>query len=154
VAEAEWGVAIPPPNVQAVTPTDGRPVPPQGSTPAVIDLTVDDPSSDKGKQKADVEMVNASDRLETSIMSEDDMAEVSARWPNFMGLVLARAGRSSRTGVGRPSSSGTRLTPTPSPSSPLMTRMKCNTRSTSRDSVSTLCSPYGWLRTPWCSGWF
>jgi hypothetical protein len=50
-AEVEQGVALPPPNVQAVAPTDGRPVLPQGSTPAVIDLTVDDPPSDKGKQK-------------------------------------------------------------------------------------------------------
>jgi hypothetical protein len=42
VVEAEWGVAMPSPNVQAVAPTNGRPVPPQGSTLAVIDLTVDD----------------------------------------------------------------------------------------------------------------
>jgi hypothetical protein len=47
--EAERGVAMPPPNVQAVAQTDGRLVPPQGSTLAVIDLTVDDPPSDKGK---------------------------------------------------------------------------------------------------------
>jgi hypothetical protein len=89
--EAERGVAMPPPNVQAVAPTDERPVSPQGSTPAVINLIVDDPPSDKGKQKADVEMVDALDRPGTSITSEDDMAEASARWPDFMGLVLARA---------------------------------------------------------------
>jgi hypothetical protein len=54
VIEAKREVAMPPPNVQAKAPADGRPVPPQGSTLAVIDLTVDDPPSDKGKQKADV----------------------------------------------------------------------------------------------------
>jgi hypothetical protein len=91
VAEAEWGVAMPPPNVQAVAPTDERPIPPQGSTPAVIDLTVDDPPSDKGKQKADVEMVDAPDWPRTSVMSEDDMAEASTRWLDFAGLVLAQA---------------------------------------------------------------
>jgi hypothetical protein len=57
----------------------------------VIDLTVDDPPSDKGKQKAGVEMVDAPDRPGTSITSEDNMAEVSARWPDFVGLVLAQA---------------------------------------------------------------
>jgi hypothetical protein len=57
----------------------------------VIDLTVEDPPSDKGKQKADVEMVDAPDRPGTSVTSEDDLAEASARWPNFTGLVLARA---------------------------------------------------------------
>jgi hypothetical protein len=57
----------------------------------VIDLTVDHPPSDKGKQKVDIEMVNALDRPRTSIMLVDDMAEASARWPDFAGLVLARA---------------------------------------------------------------
>jgi hypothetical protein len=36
-------------------------------------------------------MVVAPDRPGTSITSEDDMAEASARWPNFARLVLARA---------------------------------------------------------------
>jgi hypothetical protein len=49
----------------------------------VIDLTVDDPPSDKGKQKADVEMVDAPDWPGTSVMS--------AKWPDFACLVLARA---------------------------------------------------------------
>jgi hypothetical protein len=57
----------------------------------VIDLTVDDPPSDKGKQKADVEMVDAPDQPGTFVMLEDDMAEASTRWPNFTGLVLVRA---------------------------------------------------------------
>jgi hypothetical protein len=48
-AEAERGVIVPPPIVQAVVPTDERPAPPQGLIPAVIDLTIDDPPSDKGK---------------------------------------------------------------------------------------------------------
>jgi hypothetical protein len=81
---------MPPPNVQAVALTDRRLVLPQGSTPAMIDLTIDDPPSDKGKQKADIEMVDAPDWLGTSVTSEDDMAEASARWPNFARLVLAR----------------------------------------------------------------
>jgi hypothetical protein len=61
-------------------PTDGRPVPLQGSTLAVIDLTVDDPRSDKGKRKADVEMVDAPDWPGTSVAPEDDMVEESAKW--------------------------------------------------------------------------
>jgi hypothetical protein len=57
----------------------------------MIDLIVDDPPSDKGKQKADVKMVDAPDRPGTSVTSEDDMAEASAKWPDFTGLVLVRA---------------------------------------------------------------
>jgi hypothetical protein len=90
-AEAERGVVVPPPNVQAVAPTDERLAPPQGSTLVVIDLTIDDPPSDKGKKKADVEMVDAPDRPGTSVTSGDDVVEASARWPDFAGLVLARA---------------------------------------------------------------
>jgi hypothetical protein len=56
--------------------------------PAVIDLTVYDPPSDK---KADVEMVDAPNRPGTSTMPGDDLAEVSARWPDYVGLVLVRA---------------------------------------------------------------
>jgi hypothetical protein len=36
-------------------------------------------------------MVNAPDRLNTSVTSGDDVVEVSARWPDFTGLVLAWA---------------------------------------------------------------
>jgi hypothetical protein len=64
--------------------------PPQGLIPAVIDLTIDDPPSDKGKQKADIEMVDALDRPGTSAVSGDDLAEVSARWPDYAGLALVR----------------------------------------------------------------
>jgi hypothetical protein len=57
----------------------------------MIDLTIDDHPSDKGKQKADIEMVDISDQPGTSITSGDDMAEASTRWPDFAGLVLAQA---------------------------------------------------------------
>jgi hypothetical protein len=89
--EAERGVVVPPSIVQAVVPTVETPAPPQGSTPAVIDLTVDDPPSDKGKQKADVETVDASDRPGTSAALGDDLAKASARWPDYAGLALVRA---------------------------------------------------------------
>jgi hypothetical protein len=59
--------------------------------PAIINLTVDDPSSDKGKQKEDIEMVDAPDRPGTSATSGDDLAEAFARWPDFVGLAFARA---------------------------------------------------------------
>jgi hypothetical protein len=71
--QEEQGVVVPPSNVQAVAPTVETSAPPQGLIPAVIDLTVDDPPSDKGKQKADVEMVDAPDR------------------PDYAGLALLRA---------------------------------------------------------------
>jgi hypothetical protein len=64
--------------------------PPLGSTPALIDLTVDDSPSAKGKQKADVETVEASDRPGTSAALGDDLAEASARWPDYTGLALVR----------------------------------------------------------------
>jgi hypothetical protein len=57
----------------------------------VIDLTSDDPPSDKGKQKADVEMVDASDRPGTSVTPDGDAAEASTRWPNFTELALVWA---------------------------------------------------------------
>jgi hypothetical protein len=56
--------------------------------PTVIDLSSDDPLSDKGKQKVDVEMVDASNLSGTSAAQNDDMAEASARWPNFAELAL------------------------------------------------------------------
>jgi hypothetical protein len=57
----------------------------------VIDLTFDEPPSDKGKEKADVEMVDATDRPGTSAAPGGDTAEASARWPDFAELVLVRA---------------------------------------------------------------
>jgi hypothetical protein len=60
-------------------------------TPAVIDLTIDDPPADKGKQKADIEMVDVPDQPGTTATLGDDLAEASARWPDFIGLALVRA---------------------------------------------------------------
>jgi hypothetical protein len=64
---------------------------PQGSTPALIDLTIDDSPSDKGKQKADIEATEALDWPGTSVVLGDDLAEASARWPDYAGLALVRA---------------------------------------------------------------
>jgi hypothetical protein len=91
MAEVEREVAMPLPNTQAEALASGGPLPPQGPTPTVIDLTSNDPPSDKVKQKADVEMVDASDRPGTSAAPDDDMAEASTGWPNFVELVLVRA---------------------------------------------------------------
>jgi hypothetical protein len=57
----------------------------------MIDLTVDDPPADKGKQKADVEMVEAPDWPGTSAALGDDLAEASTGWPDYAGLALVRA---------------------------------------------------------------
>jgi hypothetical protein len=72
-----------------VVPTVEAPALPQGSTPALIDLTIDDSPADKGKQKVDVE-TEASDRPGTSAALGDDQAEASARWPDFARLALVR----------------------------------------------------------------
>jgi hypothetical protein len=88
--KVKQGVVMPPSIVQAVVPTVETPAPPQGSTSAVIDLTVDDPSSDKGKQKADVETIDAPDWPGTSAALGDDLAEASSRWHDYAGLALVR----------------------------------------------------------------
>jgi hypothetical protein len=49
-----------------VVPIVETPALPQGSTSAVIDLTVDDPPSNKGNQKANIETIDAPDRPSTS----------------------------------------------------------------------------------------
>jgi hypothetical protein len=49
VVEAEWGAVMPPPIVQVVVPVVEASAPPQGSTPALINLTLNDSSADKGK---------------------------------------------------------------------------------------------------------
>jgi hypothetical protein len=77
--------------VQAVVPAVKTLVLPLGSTSPLINLTIDESPSDKGKQKADVEMVEASDRPGTSAVLGDDLAEASARWPDYAGLALVRA---------------------------------------------------------------
>jgi hypothetical protein len=38
----------------------------------------------------DVEIVDVADQPGTSMAPEDDMAEASARWPNFIELALMR----------------------------------------------------------------
>jgi hypothetical protein len=66
VVEVEKGAIVPPPIVQAVVPVVEALAPPQGSTPALIDLTLDDSPANKGKQAVDVETAEASDRAGTS----------------------------------------------------------------------------------------
>jgi hypothetical protein len=88
--EAEQGAIVPPPIVHAVVPAVETLAPPLGSTLALIDLTVDDSPSTKEKQKADVETAEASDRPSTSATLGDDLAEASARWPDYAGLALVR----------------------------------------------------------------
>jgi hypothetical protein len=57
----------------------------------MIDLMFDDSPSDKGKHKADVEMVDASDPPGTSTASDGDVVEASGGWPDFAELALVRA---------------------------------------------------------------
>jgi hypothetical protein len=57
----------------------------------MIDLMFDDSPSDKGKQKVDVEMVDASNQPGTSAAPDGDAVEASGGWPNFAELVLMRA---------------------------------------------------------------
>jgi hypothetical protein len=56
----------------------------------VINLTFDDSPSDKGKQKADGEMVDASNQPGTSATLDGDTAEASGGWPDFVELALVR----------------------------------------------------------------
>jgi hypothetical protein len=74
-----------------VVPAVEVPALPQGSTPALIDLTADDSLADKGKQEVDVETAEASDRAGTSAALGGDQAEASARWPDFTRLALVWA---------------------------------------------------------------
>jgi hypothetical protein len=87
----ERGAVAPPPIVQAVVSVVEVPALPQGSTPTLIDFTLDDSPTDKGKQVADVEVAEAADRAGTSAALEGDQAEASAGWPDFAGLALMRA---------------------------------------------------------------
>jgi hypothetical protein len=82
---------VPPPIVQAVESVVEVLALPQGSTLALIDLTVDDSPADKGKQEANVETAEAADRAGTSAALEGDQAEASARWPDFAELALVWA---------------------------------------------------------------
>jgi hypothetical protein len=68
----ERGAVAPPPIVQAVVLVVEVSAPPQGSTPALINLTLDDSPANKGKQVADVEAAEVVDRAGTSEALEGD----------------------------------------------------------------------------------
>jgi hypothetical protein len=91
VGEAEREAALTPPDAQVEASASDESVLPLGPTPAVIDLTSDDPPFDKGKQKADIEMVDTSDQPGTSAALDGDTMEAPAGWPDFAELVLVRA---------------------------------------------------------------
>jgi hypothetical protein len=57
----------------------------------MIDLTSDNPPSDKGKHKADIEIVDTTDQPGTSMAPDGHMAKASARWPDFAELALVQA---------------------------------------------------------------
>jgi hypothetical protein len=144
--EAEWGAGVPPSIVQAVAPAVEVPAPPQGSTLALIDLTVDDSPTDKGKQEADVETAKATDQAGTSTALGGYQAEALARWPDFAGLALVRA-EEELPCWGR-STLEFRDASNPSAEVHLTTRTRCTTGSTSRDYESTRCSVCAWFQTP------
>jgi hypothetical protein len=91
VVEAEWEVAALLPSAQVGALASGGLPPPQGPSTTVIDLMSDNPPSDKGKEKVDVEMVDATDRPETSATPDDDTTGASTRWPDFVELALVQA---------------------------------------------------------------
>jgi hypothetical protein len=84
----ERRAVAPPPIVQAVVPIVEVLALSQGSTPTLIDLTLDDSPADKGKQVADVKAAKAVDQASTSAALEGDQAEASARWPDYARLAL------------------------------------------------------------------
>jgi hypothetical protein len=57
----------------------------------MIDLMSDDSPFDKGKQKADVEMVDASDWPGTFMAPDGDVVETLGRSPDFAELAFVRA---------------------------------------------------------------
>jgi hypothetical protein len=98
------------------------PAPAQGSTPAVVDLTLDDSPIDKGKQVVGVEEAEAVDHAGPSTAVEGaeaaDQAGPSAApksapvgsptgWPDLAGLALVRAEEELPRWGDRPLSSGT-----------------------------------------------
>jgi hypothetical protein len=76
--EVERGVVVPPPIVQAMVPVAEVVAPPEGSTSALIDLTLDDSPTDKGKQVANVEAAEAADQAGTSTVLRVTMPR---HWP-------------------------------------------------------------------------
>jgi hypothetical protein len=89
--EVESGAGAPPPVVPVVAPVNEALAPPQGSAPAMVDLTLDDSPVDKGKQVVGIEGVKAVDQAGPSATPESDLAEASAAWPDLAGLALVRA---------------------------------------------------------------
>jgi hypothetical protein len=146
--EAEQEAVVLPPDAQAGMPASGRPLLPQGSALAMIDLIVDDSLPIRGSRR------RTSRWSRPRIGAEPQRRQMVTQWRRRAGGLILRSWhlcerrRSSRARVGRPSSSGMQLTPTRSPSSPLTTRMKCNTGSTSRGSARTPCGLYGWSWIP------
>jgi hypothetical protein len=104
--EVESGAVAPPPVVPVVAPAIEAPALAQGSTSAMVDLTLDDSPIDKGKQVVGVERVEAADQASPSTVVEGaeaaDQAGPSAApesapvgspavWPDLAGLALVRA---------------------------------------------------------------
>jgi hypothetical protein len=130
MVEVESGVDAPPPIVPVVAPVVEAPAPPQGSTPSLIDLTLNDSPGPLRRRRAT--------RLRCQLGGQ-----------TLPGWLSCGRRRSSHAGGGRPSSLGTRPTLAQSPSSRSMTRMRCTTGSTSRVSGSTRCDPCVWFQIPW-----
>jgi hypothetical protein len=91
VGQVEQRTAVSPPDARVEVSASRGLVSPQGPTPAVINLMFDDSPSNKGKQEANIEMVDASDWPGTSAMPDDVLAEASDGWPDFAELALVRA---------------------------------------------------------------
>jgi hypothetical protein len=106
-AEVEGGAVVPPPVVpeEEVPATEG-PAPVEGSTPAMVDLTLDDSPIDKGKQVVGVEEVEALDQAGPCAAGEgaeaagqagpfagpeSTPAGPSSGWPDLAALALVRA---------------------------------------------------------------
>jgi hypothetical protein len=106
-ATVEGGVVEPPPVVlEEEVPAVEGPAPTKGSTPAMVDLTLDDSPLDKGKQLVGVEEVEAVDQASPlatvdgagaaaqagpSAGPESGPARPSSEWPDLAALALVRA---------------------------------------------------------------
>jgi hypothetical protein len=104
--EAESGADVPPSVIPVVGPVVEVVAPAQGSTSALIDLTLDDSTVDKGKQVVGVEGAEAVDQAGPpvtvegakavdeagpSAAPESDLAEAPAAWSDLAGLALVWA---------------------------------------------------------------
>jgi hypothetical protein len=106
-ATVEGGVVEPPPMVpEEEVPAVKGPAPVEGSTPAMVDLTLDDSPLDKGKQVVRVKKVEAVDQAGPSVAvdragaagqagpsagPESAPARPPLGWPDIAALALARA---------------------------------------------------------------